>query len=136
MQHDFEALLSFLGRLPAIDLPAGRQSIGCGQFEDGNWWVKFSLDLSHPLAWRHVQELGHVLNYLSPDNRLPMAFIPVSPPPYMNGGVDFLSWVLESRLPTFTPQACAQVLEDHLPSPVEDLEEWLLGDEDESPEEA
>ncbi|WP_269630032.1 hypothetical protein [Pelomonas sp. BJYL3] len=50
--------------------------------------------------------------------------------------MDFLSWVLESRLPTFTPQACAQVLEHHLPSPVESLEEWLLDDEDESAEEA
>ena len=134
MDHSFERLLSFLERLPAIDLPAGRKSIGHGQFEDGNWWVKFSLDVSHSLAWRHVQELGHVLNYISPDKRLPMAFIPVSPPPYMNGGVDFLSWVLESQLPAFTPDECARILEDHLPSPVEDLAEWRLGDDDDDDE--
>ncbi len=54
--------------------------------------------------------------------------------PYMNGGVEFLAWVLESRIPSFTPDKCAQVLEDHLPSPVEDQEEWLLGDEGESAE--
>lgn len=52
-------------KLPAIDLPAGRKSIGHGSFENGNWWIKFSLDTTHPLAWRHVQELGFVLNYVS-----------------------------------------------------------------------
>ena len=47
----FDKLLSFLERLPAIDLPAGRKSIGRGVFENGNWWLKFSLDTNHPLAW-------------------------------------------------------------------------------------
>ncbi len=62
-QEYFEELIEFLERLPAIDLPAGRKSIGTGKFENGNWWVKFKLNLSHPFAWRHVQELGHVLNH-------------------------------------------------------------------------
>ena len=53
-------LLEFLERLPAIDLPAGRKSIGSGNFENGSWWVKFGLNTEHPLAWRHVQELGYV----------------------------------------------------------------------------
>src|SRR5437773_801459 len=82
--HDFEKLLAFIERLPAIDLPAGRKSIGHGSFENGNWWLKFSLDTTHPLAWRHVLELGHVLNYVSVEERLPTVFMPVSPPPYMN----------------------------------------------------
>jgi hypothetical protein len=89
--HDFEKLLAFLERLPAIELPAGRESIGRGSFENGNWWLKFSLDTSHPLAWGHVQELGHVLNYLSLEERLPAVFMPVSPPPYLNGGEEFLA---------------------------------------------
>jgi hypothetical protein len=97
--HDFEKLLVLIERLPAIDLPAGRKSIGSGFFENGNWWLKFTLDTAHPLAWRHVQELGHVLNYLSVDERLPTVFMPVSPPPYLNGGVEFLSWVIESTTP-------------------------------------
>src|SRR5262249_18016162 len=42
--HDFEKLLAFLERLPAIDLPAGRTAIGRGSFENGNWWIKFSLN--------------------------------------------------------------------------------------------
>jgi hypothetical protein len=32
-----------------------------------------------------VQELGHVLNYVSVTEPLPTVFKPVSPPPYMNG---------------------------------------------------
>jgi hypothetical protein len=55
-------MLAFMERLPAIRLPAGRKSIGHGLFGNGNWWVKFSLDTNHPLAWRLVQELGYVLN--------------------------------------------------------------------------
>jgi hypothetical protein len=62
LRNDFEGLLSFLEKLPAIHLPAGRRSLGHGVSEDGRWWAKFSPDTAHPLAWRHVQELGHVLN--------------------------------------------------------------------------
>jgi hypothetical protein len=122
--HDFEKLLTFLEQLPAIDLPAGRKSIGYGISDCGNWWVKFSLDTEHPLAWRHVQELGFVLNYVSLEEPLPTTFRPVSPPPYMNGGVEFLSWVIESTLPTFTPDLCAEWLEGRLPKPITAEEEW------------
>lgn len=128
---DFDFLLGFLEKLPAIDLPAGRKSIGSGIFEGGNWWVKFSIQTSHPLAWRHVQELGHVLNLLSLDERLPTVFMPVSPPPYLNGGEEFLSWVIESTDPSFTPNECAKWLEGRLPSPVNTLASWDLEGEDE-----
>lgn len=130
MSHDFEPLLTFLERLPAINLPAGRKSIGAGSYDSGNWWVKFSLNTDHPLAWRHVQELGHVLNLLSIEERLPTVFKPVSPPPYMNGGVQFLSWVIESTSTEFTPALCAQWLEGRLPRPVSDLEQWKTGDDE------
>jgi len=122
----FEKLLSFLEKLPAMDLPGGRKSIGHGSFENGNWWVKFSLDTNHELAWRHVQELGFVLNYVSVEQRLPTIFMPVSPPPYMNGGVEFLSWVIESKDPSFTPDQCLEWLEGRLPRPVDDLEQWKI----------
>jgi hypothetical protein len=121
----FEELLAFLERLPAIQLPAGRASIGNGQFEDGRWWVKFGLDIHHPLAWRVVQELGHVLNYLSLEERLPTVFKPVSPPPYLNGGPDqFLSWVVEGDGKRFSAADCAEWLEGRLPRPVDDLSQW------------
>ena len=62
MAHDFKPLLALLERLSAIRLPAERKSIGSGVTEDGNWWVKFAIDIAHPLAWRHVQELRHALS--------------------------------------------------------------------------
>ncbi len=124
MKDKFNNLLAYLERLPAIDLPAGRKSIGHGDFENGNWWVKFTIDTKHDLAWRHVQEIGHVLNYVSVDERLPTVFMPTSPPPYMNGGEEFLSWVIESTNPEFTPDLCVQWLEDRLPQPVDELEQW------------
>lgn len=132
MPHDFAPLLTFLECLPAIDLPAGRKSIGAGDFDNGNWWVKFSLDTGHALAWRHIQELGHVLNYLSLEEQLPSVFMPVSPPPYMNGGVEFLAWVIESTDPEFTPATCAGWLEGRLPRPVHDVSKWSIGDEERS----
>ena len=123
---DFDRLLDFIEKLPAIDLPAGRKSIGAGVFDNGTWWLKFKFDLDHPLAWRHVQELGHVLNLLSVDERLPTVFKPVSPPAYLNGGAEFISWIIESTDPSFTPDDCAEWLEGRLPSPVDDLEQWEI----------
>ena len=129
MSHEFDRLFAFLERLPAIALPAGRKSIGHGVFKNGNWWVKFTINTDHPLAWRHVQELGHVLNYLSLDERLPSVFMPVSPPPYMNGGVEFLSWVIESTDSAFSPEKCVEWLEGRLPQPVDDSAQWEMADD-------
>jgi hypothetical protein len=125
--RDFDKLLAYLRRVPALDAAA----IGSGKLDDGNWWVKFRLDLSHPLAWHVVQEFGCVLNYLSIDERLPTVFMPVSPAPYLNGGPqDFLSWVIESRDPAFKPGTAAEWLEGRLPRPVEDLAQWASDDDD------
>ena len=116
-----QPLVSFLERVPAIQPP-----IGHGRLDDGCWWVKFQIDIAHPLAWRVVQEFGHILNYVSLDERLPTVFKPVSPPPYMNGGPDqFLSWVIESEDPEFSPAEAAKWLEGRLPQPVTDQSEWL-----------
>jgi hypothetical protein len=83
------------------------------------------------LPWRHVQELGFVLNYVSVEQQLPTVFMPVSPPPYLNGGVEFLSWVVESKDPSFTPDQCAEWLEGRLPCPVDDAEKWKMDAEHE-----
>ena len=51
----FAKLIDFLVRIPAIetnDTPS--RGIGAGQ-EDGDWWVKFSIDIDHDLAWHTVQ---------------------------------------------------------------------------------
>ena len=117
----FAPLVDYLRRVPAID-----PHIGHGA-EGGRWWVKLVIDVRHPLAWRAVQELAHVVNYLSIEEGLPAVFKPVSPPPSMNGGPEeYLSWVIESLSPEFTPAVCAQWLEGRLPRPVEDVAGWEL----------
>jgi hypothetical protein len=118
---DFKSLTDFLLRIPAI-----RPGIGTGQLDSGGWYANFGIDIDHPLAWNVVQELGHILNFLSLDDRLPTVFIPVSPPPYMNGGPrDYLSWVIECSDPSFGPDSALKWLEGRLPRPVDAEQEWL-----------
>lgn len=67
-----------------------------------------------------------MLNSLSLEERLPTVFMPVSPPPYLNGGPeDYLSWVIECRDSAFTPDKIAEWLEARLPQPIDDEDEWL-----------
>jgi hypothetical protein len=114
-----EPLQAFLRRIPCV-----RQPIG-GGVEGDRWWVKFVIDIHHPLAWSCVQELGSVLNYLSIEERLPTVFKPVSPPPYLNGGpTDYLSWVIECEAHDFSPAKCAAWLEGRLPQPIDEISAW------------
>ena len=116
----FNTLTEYLSKIPAIF-----GEIAKGAEDDGRWWVKFEIDINHQFAWHAVQELGHVLNYLSIEERLPTSFHPVSPPPYMNGGPEeILSWVIECHDPEFKPGTCAKWLEGRLPNPVDDLSQW------------
>ena len=116
----FDTLEEYLHKVPGI---VG--SIGKGIDEDGLWWVKFQIDITHSLAWNVVQEIAHVVNYLSIDERLPTIFYPVSPPPYLNGGPDdFLSWVIESKEKEFSPGILMKWLKGRLPQPVDDEEKW------------
>jgi hypothetical protein len=114
-----QTLKDYLVRIPAVF-----SSIGSG-VDNGLWWVKFRIDITHPLAWNVIQELGHVLNYLSVEEKLPTSFKPVSPPPYLNGGPkEFLSWVIESKDISFRPETCVEWLESRLPRPVDDQKQW------------
>ena len=118
--RDFDSLVEYLTLLPSVNA-----AIGTGRGPDGTWWVKFSLDITHPLAWNVVQELGHVLNYLSVNERLPTVFKPVSSPPYLNGGPrEYLSWVVECSNPDFKPGTVRKWLEGRLPQPVQDPSQW------------
>lgn len=117
-------LTAFLSRIPAVEVLSA-------DAEDDFWWVKMQIDIDSPLAWNVVQELGHVLNYISLEQRLPTVFKPVSPPPYMNGGPkDFLSWVIEATDAEADPAYIAKMLEGRLPSPVDDLNEWQEDNDD------
>ena len=121
----FVTLRDYLRRVPAIE-----GTIATGG-EDGMWWAKFSIDVDHPLAWNVVQELGFVLNYISIEERLPTVFMPVSPPPYLNGGPrEFLSWVIENTSPDMRPGTVMKWLEGRLPNPVDDLTQWNTDEEE------
>jgi hypothetical protein len=126
MEEDlaFRTLENYLTKIPAIVPPFGR-----GFDANGGWWIKFAIDLDDQFAWQVVQELAHVLNYLSLEEPLPTLFKPVSPPPYMNGGPrEYLSWVIECPDPAFKPGTAAKWLEARLPRPVDDLTQWARDD--------
>ncbi len=120
-----DALVALLARIPGVDGRMGR-----GVLSGGGWWVKFSIHLEHENAWSVVQWFGHLLNYISLNERLPTVFMPVSPPPYLNGGPEFLSWVIECKDPEFTPDQLRQVLEARLPNPLDNLREWKAEDDE------
>ena len=118
-ERAFQTLIGYLEKIPSIEKP-----IAFGD-ENGEWWLKFSIDIMHDLAWHVVQEIGHVVNYISINERLPTVFYPVSPPPYMNGGPsDFLSWVIETKDSSFKPGTLMKWLEGRLPRPVDDISQW------------
>jgi hypothetical protein len=129
---EFSALIAFLKRVPGIrHNDTSSFGIGTGYDQNNLWWVKFAIDIEHPLAWSVVQELGYVLNYVSVNERLPTVFMPVSPPPYMNDGPrQFLSWVIESKSAGFSPDHACQWLEGRLPRPVEDHAKWPINQAD------
>jgi hypothetical protein len=114
---DFEPLVAFIRIIPGIN-----PVINSGVFENDLWWIKFKIDITHPLAWRIVQDLGNILNYISVAERLASIFKPISPPVYLNGGPrEYLSWTIESTAIAFTPNICLEWLEGRLPRPVDDL---------------
>lgn len=116
----FKTLIDYLEKVPSI-----QKTISFGD-NDGYWWLKFSIDIHNKLAWNVVQELGFVINYISIDERLPTAFYPVSPPPYMNGvPTDFLSWIIETKDPKFKSGTLMKWLKGRLPNPVDNLEQWI-----------
>ena len=49
----FAPLLEYLAQVPSIT-----GAIGHGVTTTGEWWIKFTIDIAHPLAWSVVQELG------------------------------------------------------------------------------
>ena len=112
------------GRIPSGETNSTPSRFGSG-VENATWWVKFSIDLKHPLAWNVVQELGYVLNSLSVQEKLPTTFKPVSPPPYLNGGThEYLSWLIECPADAMTPGTVTDWLEGRLPRPVDDRSQW------------
>lgn len=112
-------LVGVVSRIPSVRVLSSECT------PDAYWWVKLSIDIRHRLAWQVVQELGFVLNSISLSEKLPTVFMPVSPPPYLNGGPsEFLSWVIESRFNYIDPAWIAGEIETRLPSPLHDEAQW------------
>ena len=113
-------LVNFLNEIPSVEVIASEVTT------DAYWWVKLNIDIQHKLAWRVVQELGFILNYISVQEPLPTIFKPVSPPPYLNGGPDeFLSWVIESTFNYIDPKWIKEMVEGRLPNPINSEKEWM-----------
>lgn len=121
---NFDRLHEYFSKVPSVQKER-IDSYG----SDGKqaWWFKFQINVDHPLAWQTVQELGHVLNYISKNERLPTQFLPVSPPPYMNGiARDFLCWVIQCNHADFPPDVVCDWLEARLQNPVDDEAQWKI----------
>jgi hypothetical protein len=125
IERGLPKLVEFLNRIPAVTV------ISSSKPSEPQWWVKVNIDIEAEVAWKVVQELGFVLNYISLRERLATVFMPVSPPPYLNGGPkEYLSWAIEAAIPFVDPATIAAQLEASLPNPVDDLNQWLEENED------
>ena len=104
MSTNLTRLTAYLARIPDTRV------IGTSEgTEDDPWWVMIKIKISSPLAWNIIQELGHVLNYLSVTERLPCVFKPISPAPYLNGGPDeYLRWLIEATEDDASPDVIAE----------------------------
>jgi len=118
LQTGLLKLVGLLSRVPSIEVLSSQVE------EDGYWWVKVNIDTDHKLAWTVVQNMGFVLNYISLSEQLPTVFKPVSPPPYLNGGTEFLSWVIEPTCNYIDPAWITNTLEGRLPDPVDSIDAW------------
>lgn len=117
-QKGVEALANLVRGLPGVE------AVGHSQAGSDFWWVKFSIDRRHPLAWHVVQRLGYVLNYYSLEHRFATVFMPVSPPPALNGGPEFLSWVIEAKLGLLDPRPVVKALRGALPAARKSEKAW------------
>jgi plasmid stability protein len=114
--QDIKALLT---KIPCV------QFVATSKIGEPFWWLKFGIDINSEIAWNVVQELGHILNYLAVDEKLPTTFYPVSPPPYLNGGPEeFLSWIIEPSIPFVDTNSIHTYLEVRLPESYDKEENW------------
>jgi hypothetical protein len=93
-----------------------------GRFENGNWWVKFRVDIGDDLAWDIVQLFAFVVNGAALNDPFPTQFFPSAPPPENGGGPrELLSWVIESTKPDFSPDEMRDALCFYIPTDRNDL---------------
>lgn len=121
MPDRFDKLEKLISNLPAVDTP-----VSSGIYENGFWWVKFDINLEHPLSWRVVQVLAHSINYLSISERLSTVFYPLSPSPFAEGvSLKSMYWIIEFNSQDFSPNELSAWLESRLPAG-NDKAAWAL----------
>lgn len=121
IQAGLENIKTLLTKIPCV------QFVAISNIDAPFWWLKFGIDINSKIAWIVVQELGHILNYLSVNDKLPTTFYPVSPPPYLNGGPeDFLSWIIEPVIPYADTNNIYAYLNGWLPEQHDKEDSWLL----------
>ena len=114
MPDRFKKLELFISQLPAIG-----SSIASGTYENGFWWVKFSIDTQHELSWRVVNMFAYAINYLSISEGFSTAFYPVYASPFSEENPEKnLAWIIESTSQDFMPDELTIWLENHLPNPI------------------
>ena len=107
--HKLEELIA---HLPVVDAP-----VSSGIYENGFWWVKFDINLQHPMSWRVIQVLAHTINYLSISERLSTVFYPLSPSPFAEGvSLKSMYWIIEFNSQDFSPNELSAWLESRLPA--------------------
>lgn len=120
MTDRYQRIEHLISRIPSVCAP-----VASGAYDTGVWWVKFALDINHPLVWNVVQRLAHVINYLSISERFSTVFYPVSPAPEAGQEPrDCLAWIIETTTEDFSPSELAEWLEVRLPNPIEDEAQW------------
>jgi hypothetical protein len=118
-------LAKLIGTLPGVKGPVAHNAS-----DQWFWWVKFTIDTRHALAWHVIQRLGYVFNYYSIEQHFDTKFMPVSPPPDLNGGPrQYLSWVVEATLGFYDPGPSMEALRRELPQNVKSKAEWMRYDD-------
>ena len=121
MTERFHKLTNLITEIPAVCNP-----IKTGTYENGFWWVKFSVDINNPLAWNVVQVFAYAINYLSISERLSTVFYPIAQPPFnTENSKDCVEWIIESTSQDFLPNELSEWLEARLPDPA-NPEEWKV----------
>ncbi len=121
IQSGLENIKTLLKKIPCV------RFIATSKIGEPFWWLKFGIDINSKIAWAVIQELGHILNYISINDKLPVKFYPVSPPPYINGGPEeFLSWVVEPVIPFVDTNIIYDYLIGRLPENYDKDESWFL----------
>ncbi len=58
------------------------------------------------------------------------SFLNLTKERYLRQLLEHLAWVIESEIPFLDPSYIAAVIAERLPTPINDEQQWLLGEED------